>query len=133
MKEKELFDWLKGSVYPDLEKSEGEFDTFDCKSDSFKHYIELKSRLTHYNTLLLEKKKYDALVGRAHYLGYQPWYINNTPQGIYGFNLGVIDEPEWETKWLPKTTEFGDKGKMDKLVTFLDISTATVQVSFSRD
>jgi hypothetical protein len=130
MKEQELFDYLKRAYYPDLEKSEGTFDTFDCVSREFEMYVELKSRLTHYPTLLLERKKYNALMQHAENLSYQAWYINNTPEGIYGFNLSHMAEPVWETKWLPKTTEFGDRGKIDKEVTFLDVNTATIQVSF---
>ena len=30
MKEQELFDYLKGTHFPDLEKSEGVYDSFDC-------------------------------------------------------------------------------------------------------
>jgi hypothetical protein len=130
MKEQQLFEFLKENYYPDLEKSEGQFDVFDCSSAEHKMYIELKSRLTHYPDLLLEKKKYDAVTDKAFNLGYTPWYINSTPQGVYGFNLAHLLAPAWEKKWLPKTTEFGDRGKMDKEVIFLDVKTATIQVSF---
>lgn len=132
MKEQELFDYLKDNLYPDLEKSEGTFDTFDCTSKEFEMYVELKSRLTHYPTLLLERKKYNALIQHAENLSYTAWYINNTPEGIFGFNLSHMTEPTWETKWLPKTTEFGDRGKVDKEVAFLDTTAATVQVSLPR-
>jgi hypothetical protein len=42
MKEKELFDYLKENKFPDLVKSEGTYDTFDCISDEAGFYIELK-------------------------------------------------------------------------------------------
>ncbi len=54
MKEQELFDWLKAGHYSDLEKSSKEYDGFDCTSGHYKMFIELKSRNTHYDTLLLE-------------------------------------------------------------------------------
>lgn len=124
MKEQELFDWLKENNYPDLVKSEGTYDTFDCLSDEFRFYIELKSRLTHYPDLLLERKKFMAVTQKAEELGYIPWYINSTPVGIFGFRLDSLNNIQWEIKWLPKTTEFVDKGKIDKEVTFLDTAKA---------
>jgi len=122
MKEQELFDWLKAGHYSDLEKSSNEYDGFDCTSNHFKMFIELKSRLTHYDTLLLERKKFDFLVTTAKVLNYEPWYINSTPIGVWAFPLNsVVKDLEWVEKWLPTTTEFQDKSKTTKLVTFLPI------------
>jgi hypothetical protein len=122
VKEQELFDWLKAGHYSDLEKSSNEYDGFDCTSDHYKMFIELKSRLTHYDTLLLERKKFDFLVVTAEVLGYQPWYINSTPLGVWAFALNsVVKDLEWVDKWLPATTEFQNKSKTTKLVTFLPL------------
>ena len=122
MKEQELFDWLKAGHYSDLEKSSNEYDGFDCTSSRFKMFIELKSRLTHYDTLLLERKKFDFLVVTAEVLDYQPWYINSTPLGVWAFPLNsVVKDLEWVDKWLPTTTEFQDKSKTTKSVTFLPV------------
>ena len=122
MKEQELFDWLKAGHYSDLEKSSNEYDGFDCTSNHYKMFIELKSRLTHYDTLLLERKKFDFLVVTAEVLGYQPWYINSTPLGVWAFPLNsVVKDLEWVDKWLPTTTEFQNKSKTSKLVTFLPL------------
>ncbi len=122
MKEQELFDWLKAGHYSDLEKSSNEYDGFDCISNRFEMFIELKSRLTHYDTLLLERKKFDFLVVTAKVLGYQPWYINSTPLGVWAFPLNsVVKDLEWVDKWLPTTTEFQNKSKTTKLVTFLPL------------
>ena len=99
MKEQDLFDWLKAGHYSDLEKSSNEYDGFDCTSNHFKMFIELKSRLTHYDTLLLERKKFDFLVVTAEVLGYQPWYINSTPLGVWAFPLNsVVKDLEWVDK-----------------------------------
>jgi hypothetical protein len=54
MKEQDLFEFLKSSLYPDLERSPGIYDAFDCFSVAAGHYIELKCRYTHYDTLLIE-------------------------------------------------------------------------------
>lgn len=88
-------------------------------------FIELKSRYTHYDTLLLEKKKYDFLVEAAVEQNLKPFYINSTPQGIWQFDLTKMDDIKWEEKWLPTTTEFANNKKKMKQVTFLHIDTGT--------
>lgn len=124
MKELELFDYLKDKLYPDLVKSEGEYDSFDCISESTKSYIELKCRNTHYLTLLIEFAKYTHLIDNANALEYTPYYVNSTPIAIYSFDLSVLPEPVWEEKWLPSTTEFTNKSNRTKLVGFLSIERA---------
>ena len=114
-----MFDWLKSEHYSDLEHSPGTYDGFDCTSLNHKLFIELKSRLTHYDTLLLEKKKYDFLTETASSLGLEPYYINSTPSGVWKFHLSKLKDIEWEEKWLPVTTEFANKSKITKEVTFL--------------
>jgi hypothetical protein len=121
LKEPELFDYLKEFHYPDLEKSEGQYDSFDCVSLESKAYIELKSRNTHYETLLIEENKYAALIQNAGMRSLIPWYINSTPEGVWGFDLDVLEQPIWEEKWLPATTEFARKNNRTKLVGFLHI------------
>ena len=121
MKEQELFDWLKDNLLPDLERSPETYDGFDCISQEKHLFIELKSRNTHYDTLLLEKKKFDFLRQKSSDLRLLPTYINSTPNGIWQFNLSLI-YPVWEEKWLPTTTEFANTSKKIKEVTFLSTS-----------
>lgn len=121
LKEPELFDYLKEFHWSDLEKSADKFDVFDCISPSEKMYIELKSRNTHYDELLLEEIKYKALMSSAVERKLTPWYINATPNGVWGFNLGDMPEPVWEEKWLPRSTEFSRTGNTTKLVAFIHI------------
>lgn len=121
MKEQELFSWLKDNLFADLEKSPDTYDGFDCQSTEHSLFIELKSRNTHYDTLLLEKKKFDFLVSKAYDLGLKAWYINSTPEGVWSFPLTDSDELVWEEKWLPVTTEFANKSKTMKTVTFLSL------------
>lgn len=125
MRERELFDWLRENFYDDLEHSPNDFDGFDCVTKNFGLFIELKSRNTHYDTLLIEKKKYDFLIKTSDELGYTPCYINYTPQGVWFFDLTQFSDLKWEEKWLPVTTEFKNRNKMMKPVTFLDISQGT--------
>lgn len=121
LKEPELFDYLKEFHYPDLKKSEGKFDIFDCVSSKRKMYIELKSRNTHYDDLLIEHIKYHDLLEAAAELKYTPWYINATPSGVWAFNLTKLPTPEWSERWLPRNTEFSNAGNKTKVVGYIHI------------
>jgi hypothetical protein len=124
MKEAELFDYLKADLYPDLEKSVGIFDSFDCISRQAGHYIELKCRATHYDTLLIEEMKYRKLITQSAERDLIPFYINSTPLGVFSFDLMDLAEPIWEVKYLPATTQFGRSGKVDKLIGYLPVEEA---------
>ena len=125
MKELDLFNILKLCFMNDLEKSESQYSRFDCFSPKWKMDIELKCRRTHYDELLIEKDKYDALIARAEKFGTRPFYINSTPQGIYAFNLEELKDIKWEMKGgLPKTTDFSDNRRVVKEVGFLPIYSA---------
>ena len=117
LREVELFEALK-SVYPDLTPLSA-----NDRADGITHdaYIEMKCRRTHYPTLLIEKKKWDYLADIRARTGARTLYINSTPQGVYQFDLGAINEPEWQLKALPDKTDFANSGKVEKLCGFLDI------------
>ena len=121
MNEELLFAFLRESLYPDLVKSEGIFDAYDCISKQAGHYIELKCRARHYDTLLIEEMKYRKLITQAAERDLVPYYINSTPLGIYSFDLMDLAEPVWYVHYLPATTEFEKIGKVDKLVGYLPI------------
>ena len=120
-----LFEWLKDKVYYDLLTSRNQMSRWDCYSPYYKHRIELKCRRTHYDTLLLEKKKYDAMIAETSKHLDIPMYINSTPQGVYAFNLGEL-VPIWEEKRLRETTDFGRYNQINKQVMFIKISESTV-------
>jgi hypothetical protein len=124
MNEELLFTFLRESLYPDLVKSEGIFDAYDCISLQAGHYIELKCRATHYNTLLIEEMKYRKLITQAAERDLVPYYINSTPAGIFSFDLMDLSEPIWYVQYLPATTEFDRIEKVDKLVGYLPIDEA---------
>jgi hypothetical protein len=124
MKEIELFEYLKDNLYPDLTKSEGIYDAFDCISVMAGHYIELKCRHTHYDTLLIEEMKYRKLITQAAERDLIPFYINSTPEGVFSFDLMEVAEPEWFSHWMPATTEFSRSNKVSKLVGYLPIEEA---------
>ena len=123
MNENDLFNYIRDCLYPDLVKARNQMSRWDCYSPMFRHRIELKCRRTHYDTLLLEKKKYDAMIMEAIKNDDIPMYINSTPKGVYSFDLLEI-EPEWEIKHLSVTTEFASNATIDKQVCFLHIDDA---------
>jgi len=121
-KEQDLFDWLKLKI-PDLVKSSDRFSVWDCYSESIKCRIELKCRRKHYNTLLIEKKKYDSMIAKCG-SNETPVYLNSTPKGIYGWNLKNL-KIEWETNNLnPATTDFDRNKRIPKEVGYLNIKEA---------
>ena len=124
MNEAELFNHLKSEMYPDLVKSEGTYDSFDCISEKAGHFIELKCRHTHYSDLLIEQMKYRKLIEQSCELNLLPFYINSTPQGIYSFDLTEIAEPEWVSHLMPATSEFENRAKVQKLVGYLLVEDA---------
>jgi len=119
-REVELFEALK-SLYPDLTPLSA-----TDRADGITHnsYIELKCRRTHYDSLMIEKKKWDYLADIRARTGAKTLYINSTPHGVYQFDLGAIKEPEWALKRLPITTDFGNKATNERLAGFLDIRLA---------
>ena len=117
LREVELFEALK-SVYPDLTPLSA-----TDRADGITHdaYIEMKCRRTHYPTLLIEKKKWDYLADIRARTGARTLYISATPKGVYEWDLGAINPPEWVFKWLPSKTDFAGSEKIEKWVGFLDI------------
>ena len=123
-KESDLYNWLLENQYEDLLKARNPMSRWDCYSPSQYHRIELKCRTKHYNTLLLEKKKYDAMILACKKHMDIPVYINSTPKGIYLFNLLKIDA-NWEVNSRnPTTTQFNKTIRVPKEVTYLDINKA---------
>ena len=122
MTEQGLFDYIKETYLEDLQKSEHTYEYIDATSYGYRLSIELKCRHTHYDELILEKEKYQSLMQQANELGFTPFYINSTPQGIYAFNLRKI-KVTWTTKRLPSSTV--DNGPdVDKEIALLHIDKA---------
>lgn len=49
------------------------------------------SKSEHYDMLTLNKDRYDLLIGKAKEEGSIPMYICSTPNGIWEFNLDILD------------------------------------------
>ena len=102
--------------------STDEFETFDCESEQLGVYIELKSRHTHYEELMIERDKYHNVTQRAWASGKTALYICSTPKGIWSFNLNALTMPAWfYFDGLPATTEFANTDTITKVVGFLHI------------
>jgi hypothetical protein len=121
--EQELFNYIKGWYLSDLEKSKDQYDSHDCTSTIYRLHIELKCRHTHYDELILEREKYEALTQEAERLGFTAFYVNATPKGIYAFNLKKT-KVTWTVKKLPAKTEFDSGGQVDKTVALLPVTEA---------
>jgi len=125
MKEQDLFEYLVNNYYPDLVKAKKKMSRWDCYSPETSHRIELKCRATHYDTLILEKKKYDAMLLKCNDNLDIPIYINSTPEGVYKFNLFEI-KPNWEVKYLKKTTTFTNNNQIAKEIAMLPVIDAEI-------
>lgn len=123
-KESDLFEFLRSNVYPDLVKSKNQMSRWDCYSPTTGHRIELKCRKKHYNTLLLEKKKYNAMIEECEKHLDTPIYINSTPEGIFSFNLHKINPIFEINNKNPATTQFYNNNRVEKEVAYLEINEA---------
>lgn len=123
IKENELFEKLK-SFFPDLVQS-SQFDSWDCFTAKHNTVIELKCRNVHYDELIIERIKWDALAHKRASEALGTIYVCWTPKGTWAWNLGAINAPEWHIKRLPRTTEHLARDWINKEVGYLHIDQAT--------
>lgn len=119
--ENHLYELLRQHIIPDLTPSKVQMSRYDCYSLDHNVDIELKCRKKHYDDLLIEKKKYDALIDRSNTHGTNPVYINSTPKGVWAFRLQELNEPAWEERGMPKTSEFRQRHFITKVVGYYNI------------
>ena len=123
MKEKDLIEKLSLKI-KDIKKTSNKFDSTDITSEEWDLVAELKCRTSHYQTILIEKVKYDALMSSDKT---NKRFIVSTPLGIYSWDIETVkmEYPEFRMELMPVTTEFGDKGeKVLKPVNYLNINYA---------
>ena len=125
MKEEELFQYLVKCCYPDLVKAKSKLSRWDCYSPNTSHRIELKCRKEHWDSLILERKKYDAMIEKCNDNLDVPIYICSTPKGVYKYNLFLIN-PIWVFKPMKKTTYFTNNNKVTKEVAMLPVIDAEI-------
>ena len=125
MNENELFEYLVKCCYPDLVKANKQMSRWDCYSVEHNHRIELKCRGKHYPDLLIERKKFDAMIAKCKENLDVPLYICSTPEGVFKFNLYLVD-PKWEMQYHNKTTQFSNTNKIPKEVAMLPVIDAEI-------
>lgn len=114
--EDQLFELIKKTIEPRLYKVSDLMSRHDCMLEGRDDVVvELKSRRTHYSTLLIEKVKYDYLVKFKY-----AFYVCYTPEGIYSFNIHTLN-PVWETTLQPQTTQFYFTSKIEKQTYYIPI------------
>jgi len=123
--EKDLFEYLRESYYPDLVMAKSKISKWDCYSPKAYHRIELKCRKKHYGDLLIEKRKFDSMIEKCEDNLDIPYYINSTPEGIFRFNLYKV-KPNWFIKKIRATTQFIDRTPIDKEIALLDVIGAEI-------
>ena len=103
-----------------------EFCTFDGHSEDY--VIEFKCRRAHYDTQLIEYKKYKANLDQADESGKEFLYIVSTPKGEYIFNVSKLREEDydfgWEDRRMPSKTDFSGQYHLDKRVGYISISSS---------
>lgn len=120
--EVQLFSLLKQNEFEDLvHVTKDEFSAGDAFSIEHGVYLELKCRRSHYDTLMIEKLKYDRLKEEALGMGLVPMYVCSTPLGIWVFDLELLTI-QWEDRDdLPATTEFANGERVVKTVGYLPL------------
>lgn len=130
MTEEQLYQHLRATSIPTLEKMEYAFSHWDCTASyetnlgRIDFILELKCRDEHYGEMMIEQIKYDWLMEEAGKRSARPAYINSTPEGIFSWDLYRIREPNWKPMMLPATTEFENNEWIEKVVGFLPIADA---------
>lgn len=111
MTEHQFYDYLK-IIYPDLEKT-NQFDPTDVYSINNNMRSELKCRRDDFHSFLIEKIKWDKLMGCTEQ---DVFYMCSSHMGIWKFRVQELPEPLWGIEMHNKTTEFGDNTKIPKVV-----------------
>lgn len=119
MNEETLFNLIKTKLIKDLQPT-SEMNHKDGYSPKLDLSIELKCRKRHFDTILMEKVKYEELMrftkGR---------YIVSTPEGVFSWNIKKLKNIVWIQKELPTSTMyFREVDRELKTVTMLKISDA---------
>lgn len=125
MNEEKLFDYIKAKYIDDLKPTQG-YCSFDGYSIKYQALVELKCRAKHYDDMMIEQQKYNALMRDADTFGFVVYYVCSTPKGIYCWSLLTIKAPVWyENETMPKSTAFDDKSVTSKAVGYLGIDSST--------
>lgn len=119
LNEAELIKLLQTKLIPDLEDT-SEFNRKDGYSASTDVVFEFKCRRRHYDTILMDKSKYEALMQSK-----RVRFVVSTPEGIWSWNIKKLKNLVWEQRELTASTWYYREFPTSiKTVTFLDIKDA---------
>ena len=129
-KEKQILEKLNEFTDWDLKEVNYEYSRFDAYGDDF--IVEIKDRGTYYEKVMIEfdkysfNKEYDKISSIKNKKNYQFIYAVGMEDEVYLFNISDLDRMGhnycWEWRELPKSTEFNKKGKVKKLVGYININ-----------
>lgn len=124
MTQSELQDIASKKLGTSLTATKDKYCTFDAYDDSY--VVEFKCRRTHYDTQLIEHKKFTANLDQASESGKEFLYIISTPSGEYIFNVSTLVEEGydfgWEDRRMPSKTDFSGKYHLDKKVGYINVN-----------
>ena len=131
MNEKELLELLNDEFKLELKSTcEDAFCRYDADNETY--MAELKCRRAHYNTQMIEYDKLDAIKAVADETSRDFLYCVSTPKGVYVFNVSDLCKKSynfnWENKYLPSTSTFGQSHRKTKKVGYLDVNDSFLSV-----
>ena len=117
-KEFKLMYWLEGRIQKQIDATEDEYSDYDCETDNA--IIELKIRDTYYPTKMIELDKLVRCLEIAKTKNKNFVYVVQDPKGVYYLDItknssNILNSPASKIP-CPKTTEFSNNNKIDKLV-----------------
>ena len=99
LKEEIILNKLK-KLIPDLKKLE-HYDKKDCYSKSKDLHVEIKCRSKHWDTLGIQKDKWDYLTQFKNCR-----FVVATPNGLWSWDLNKTPEPIWQRRLGPTSTDY---------------------------
>jgi hypothetical protein len=84
----ELFALVKANLYEDSTTCPNTDSHYI--SEEYGLYFQVRCRVEHYDTVMLDKAGYELLIQNANAKGLVPLYICSTPVGIWEFNLALV-------------------------------------------
>jgi len=105
----------------ELTETEDIFATYDCQNKNY--IIEIKSRGKHYNPWMIEKKKYLSNLQLAEENNKEFIYLTEYRTKIMTWNITNLVKVNYDFKWqskpMPRTTEFVETDTIMKEVGYL--------------
>ena len=127
MTQEELQDISSKKLGIIMTPTKDKFCTFDAHS--YDYVVEFKCRRKHYDTQLIEYKKYKVNLDQADESGKEFLYIISTPNGVYVFNVSELRNQGYDFKWedrrMPSKTDFSGQYRLDKRVGYIATSVSS--------